>query len=111
MSNQANARATLAAVLGTIQTTAHTVTSTLDAANKSVGMLNKLVTDAAKRQDVRSKLDMAIFTATVHQEKAQELTESRINVDNYVAKSPRHKELYQSAYNELAAILTPATTA
>lgn len=111
MSNSANARVTLAAVLGTVQTTAHTITSTLDAANKSVGMLNKLVSDAAQRQDVRSKLDMAIFTATVHQEKAKELTESRIDVDTYIAKSERHASLYQSAYDELAAILRPAQAA
>lgn len=108
MAATANSRMTLAAVLGTIQTTAHTVTNTLDAANKSVGMLNKLVSDAAGRQEVRSKLDNAIFEKTLHQEKAQELTESRRRIDDYIKQSPRHKELYEAAFNELGTILNPA---
>lgn len=103
----ANSRMTLGAVLATVQTTANTLTNTLDAANKSVGMLNKLVSDAAGRQDVRSKLDNAIFEKTLHQEKAKELSESRRTVDAYLEQSPRHRELYEAAFNELAAILNP----
>lgn len=101
----ANTRLTFGAILGTVQTTANTVSNTLDAANKGVGMLNKLVSDAAARQDTRSKLDSAIFSATLHQEKAKELAESRRSIDEYIAQSARHKELYESAYNELADIL------
>lgn len=103
----ANSRMTLAAILGTVRTSALTVTSTLDAVNKSAGMLNKAVSDAANRQEVRSKLDNAIFEKTLHQEKAQELTESRRRVEEYVKRSPRHAQLYQEAYDELATILKP----
>lgn len=108
MSATANSRMTLAAILGTVQTTAHTITSTLDAANKGVGMLNKLVSDASSRQNVRSELDNHIFQATLHQEKAQELTESRRRVDDYINQSARHKELYSAAFDELATVLNPA---
>lgn len=107
MASTASSRMTLAALMGTVQTTALTITNTLDAANKGVGMLNKLVTDASGRQEVRSKLDNKIFEATLHQEKAMELTESRRRIDDYIVKSPRHKELYQAAFDELAAVLNP----
>ena len=66
-----------------------------------------MVSDAADRQQTRSVLDNHIYTATLHQEKAKELTESRRTVDEYIAKSPRHAELYSNAFDELATILNP----
>lgn len=110
MTTAATSRVTLGAILGTITTTAHTITSTFDAANKSVGMLNKLVSDASDRQNVRSKLDSAIFKATLHQDKAIELTESRRRIDDYIGQSERHRSLYETAFNELATVLDPSTS-
>lgn len=109
MSNQTNSRQALAAIMGTVQTTAHTVTSTFDAANKSIGMLNTMVSNAANRQNIRSSLDNAIFKATLHQEKAQELTESRLKVKEFLSKSQDHHDMYQAAYQELGAVLVPAS--
>lgn len=91
MAAAANSRVTFAAILGTVQTTANTISNTLQAANAGVGMLNKLVSDAAHRQDVRSKLDSAIFEKTLHQEKAQELTDSRLRVLEYTKQSAEHQ--------------------
>lgn len=105
MASIANSRMTFGAILGAVQTSATTLTSSLDAANSAVGMLNKFVTDAANRQNVRSKLDNAIFEKTLHQEKAQELTESRLQVLNYCKQSAEHEQHYQSAFNELAELL------
>ena len=104
MSQQSNSRQALATVLGT-------VTSTFGTVNASIGMLNRKVTDAAVRQDINSKLNMAIFKATVHQEKAQEYADSLINIDTYMAKSERHAELYKLAHAELALVLNPAQKA
>lgn len=101
----ANSRMTFGSILGAVQTSAVTITSTLDAANNAVGMLNRYVSDAAKRQDVRSKLDNAIFEKTLHQEKAQELAESRLAVLQYTKTSKDHEQHYQSAYDELATLL------
>lgn len=103
----ANSRMTFGAVLATVQTTANTVTNTLQAANSAVGMLNKFVSDAAQRQDVRSKLDNAIFEKTLHQEKAQELTASRLQVLEFCKQSADHATHYQAAYDELAELLKP----
>lgn len=103
----ANSRMTFGAVLATVQTTANTVTNTLQAANSAVGMLNKFVSDAATRQDVRSKLDNAIFEKTLHQEKAQQLSLSRMQVLEFCKQSPAHESTFKAAYDELADILKP----
>lgn len=102
----ANTRMTLASILGTVQTTATTLSSTMDAVNSAVGMLNKTVTDAAHRQTVRSKLDNAIFEKTLHQEKAVELHQSRMVVKNYVSKLEEDdQKSFETAYNELSQVL------
>lgn len=101
----ANSRMTFASILGAVQTTANTATNTLQAVNQGVGMLNKFVSDASHRQDVRSTLDNAIFEKTLHQEKAQELAESRLQQLQYAAQSKEHATQYQSAFDELATLL------
>lgn len=103
----ANTRLTFGAILASVQTTANTFTNTLQAANAGVGMLNKFVADAAEKQAVRSTLDNAIFAKTLHQEKAQELTQSRLQVKEFCKQSKDHADFYESAYNELAEILQP----
>ena len=105
--NQSSSRKALGAIMGTVTTTANTVTSTIDAANKGVGMLNKMVSDAADRQQTRSVLDNHIYTATLHQEKAKELTESRLEVKKFMSQSDDHADMYQTSFQELASILNP----
>lgn len=101
----ANSRMTLGSILGAIQTTANTVTASLNAVNEGVGMVNKTVSNAAQRQEVRSKLDSAIFEKTLHQEKAMELTESRMVIRDYRKKSDDHSSMYETAYSELHELL------
>lgn len=105
MASIANTRMTFGAVLATVQSTADTITSTLDAANSAVGMLNKTVTDAAQRQKVRSVLDMAIFSKTLHQEKAKELADSRVELLKYMEQSSEHRSNYEKAFEELEALM------
>lgn len=101
----ANSRMTVGSILAAVQTTANTATGALTAINSAVGMANKFVTDAALRQDVRSKLDNAIFEKTLHQEKSQELAESRIQMEAFAKQSEAHAKHYQLAYDELASLL------
>lgn len=107
MSTQSNGRQALGAIMGTVQTTANTISNTIGAANSAIGMLNKSVSDAAERQAIRSTLDNAIFTKTLHQEKAKELTESRLQVKQFMAQSEDHASMYQKSFEELEAILNP----
>lgn len=103
----ANTRMTLGALLATVQQSANTVSATLTAANQSVGMITAAIGAASERQSKRIVLDNAIFAATLHQDKAKELAESRKSVDEYCAQSQRHKDLYEEAYAELGNILNP----
>lgn len=99
-----NSRMTIASILGAIQTTANTVSSTLDAANHGVGMLNTMVTSAATRQKKRAIADDYNFEQTLIEDKAKELTESRLQVLAYCAQSTEHNTQYQAAYKELQSL-------
>ena len=101
----ATSRNALGSLFGTVSTAANTLTSTLDAATKGIGMANAAVTSMAQKQAVRIKLDEAIFQATVHQDKAQELASSRIRMKTFMDQSKAHKDAYLEAYQELEAVL------
>jgi hypothetical protein len=99
----ANLRVTLGAVFGAVTGAADAVTNSLGAANMAVGMLNRSVNDAAQRQVVRSNYDNKVFAATVKQEKAKELTMSRLEIKQFIAQSEDHADLYAAAFDELDA--------
>ena len=100
MTQQSNTKQALATVLGT-------VTATFGTVNSSIGMLNRKVTDMAVRQDITSRIDMHLFKATIQQEKAKELAESRLTMKQYMDKSPEHAQFYESAFNEITPVLAP----
>lgn len=99
------ARLTLGNILGAISTTANTVTSTLGAVNAGVDMINRSVDQAAKKQQLEQKLDLYLHQQTLVQEKAKELAESRVKVEDWMSKSNSHSEKFQLAYTELSALL------
>lgn len=99
----ANLRLTLGAALGAISATADAITNTVGAANTGVAMLSRSVTDASARQVVRATYDNKLFAATVLQEKAKELTVSRLEINQFTAQSADHASLYEAAFKELQA--------
>lgn len=102
----ANTRMTLGAVLGTIATTANTVTSTFDAVNKAIGMGNTAVSAAASRQKLRVSVDEHTYKTTLIREKAQEETEAKLKVLEFCAQSSDHADLYQSSFDDLMAVIS-----
>lgn len=105
-----NSRMTVGSLLATVQTTAETVTSTMQAVNAAVGMANKFVSDAAHRQKIRSTLDLAIFEDTLHQQKAAELAEIQLQSIQWMSQSAEHKTQYELAFTRLAKVLDPEST-
>ena len=101
------ARLTLGSILSTVNTTATTVTSTLDAAGKAVGMLNAYVDNAASHQKARIAVDNEDFIESLVREKAQERTESTLRVQKYINQSPEHAKAYQEAYETYSKLLRP----
>lgn len=101
------ARLTLGSILSTVNTTATTVTSTLDAAGKAVGMLNAYVDNAASHQKARIAVDNEDFIESLVREKAQERTESTLRVQKYINQSQEHAKAYQEAYETYSKLLRP----
>ena len=103
----ATARLTLGSILSTVNTTATTVTSTLDAAGKAVGMLNAYVENAASHQKARIAVDNEDFIENLIREKSQERTESTLRVQKYIGQSTEHAKAYQEAYETYSKLLRP----
>ena len=101
------ARLTLGSILSTVNTTATTVTSTLDAAGKAVGMVNAYIDNAASHQKARIAVDNEDFIESLVREKAQERTESTLRVQKYINQSQEHAKAYQEAYETYSKLLRP----
>ena len=106
----ATARLTLGSILSTVNTTAATVTSTLDAAGKAIGMLNNYVDNAAQHQKARIAVDNEDFIESLIREKSQERTESTLRVQKYINQSPEHAKAYQEAYETYSKLLRPTSS-
>ena len=102
------ARLTLGSILSTVNTTATTVTSTLDAAGKAVGMVNAYIDNAASHQKARIAVDNEDFIESLVREKAQERTESTLRVQKYINQSQEHAKAYQEAYETYSKLLRPS---
>jgi hypothetical protein len=104
-------RLTFGALLNTVQATANTVTSTLDAANTGVGMLTSFVTAAADNQRIRQVADKEVFIETLIQEKSFEQAQAKLKVQKFCLQSADHAQFYEQSYNTFTSLLRPATTA
>lgn len=109
MTKQASTRIALGSVMAAVATTANTVTGVLDAANAGVGMLNTIVTDAAKKQAARSKLDNEDFMENLIREKAMESTLSLKAIKEFIEVDEFNKTNYESSYIRYSTILGRTT--
>lgn len=105
MASIANTRATAGSILGAVSTIATTVSSTFDAANQAIGMLNTTVSDASYRQKKRSEYDMAIFEITLKEEKEKELAISRKEIGKWMSEDSVNESLFQKASLDLEAAI------
>lgn len=98
-------RLSFGAILSTVQATANTVTSTLDAANKGVGILAAFVDKASSEQQLRHIADKEVFIESLIQEKSEERAMANLKVEKFVAQSANHAKHYESAYNKFTSLL------
>ena len=101
------ARVALSSVLDTVAKTAGSVTAVLDATTKGIGMLDAFVTKAASEQQKRHVKSGLIFDESLRLEYATEVTTMKTTADEFCNKSPRHEELFNQAYAEIAQALSP----
>ncbi|AHC93954.1 hypothetical protein CH29_gp01 [Achromobacter phage JWAlpha] len=98
------ARMTIGSALGTINTAALTISSTLDAVGSGVGMLNAMVDKAAREQRMRHKADVSEFKHRLINEVAMARAQRERQVIEF-CKDKDNETLYSKAHDELTALL------
>ena len=103
----ATTRLTLGSILGTVNTTANTVTSIVDVVGSGVSMLTRYVSDAATEQEKRSLINMAKLDEHLIREAAQSEALADLDVQAFRSKSETHDALYTSNYLKFEQVLRP----
>lgn len=98
-------RLSFGAVLGTVQSAATTVTTTLDTVAVAVGMATTFVTQAADNQRLRQIADREDFVENLIMEKSEQRTLSNLKVEKLISKSPDHAKHYSAAYAKFTKLL------
>lgn len=104
----ATSRATLGSIFAAVQSTATTVTNTVQVLDTTVNGMNGFVEDKMERAAIRRKGTFATFKEQLHREVAQEEADSTLKVEEYMNKSESHKVAYNNAYSRIAAALNEA---
>ena len=98
-------RLSFGAVLGTVQSAATTVTTTLDAVTGAVGMANAFVIKAADEQRIRHIADKEDFIENLIMERAEARSTACLKAEKFIGKSADHARHYQSAYSAFEQLL------
>jgi hypothetical protein len=105
MATTATLRATLGAMLGTVQTSAQTFTSLVGTVGHGVSMLDRYVTDAHEKQTIDSKADKADYIEAVIARKSQESALRNVEAVQFCAQSEHHLRFYTEANDRFTALL------
>ena len=100
----ATTRLTIGSVLGTINTAATTVSSTLDAVGAGIGMLNASVTKAATEQRIRHAVDVNEFKSRLVVEVSMERAQRERAVVDFCSDK-QNEALFKKAFDELSNIV------
>lgn len=100
-------RLTFGAMLNTVQSAATTITSTLDATARGVGMLTSYVEHAADQQKLRHIVDKESFVEELIRNKAYEDSQSAMRASKYCGQSAEHKATFEKAYSRYSTLLRP----
>lgn len=98
-------RMSFGAVLGSIQSAATTVTSTLDAATGAVGMLTAFVSKASDEQRIRHVIDKEDFIENLIIERTEMNAIAALKLEKFISKSPDHAKHAQRAYEKYSKLL------
>ena len=101
----ATARMTFGTVLGTVSEAAVAVSTVLGAGIKTVNMLDKYVSDAATKQEIRSIVEMESFEVRLQEEVAIEDTERQVRLQGFRDKSTEHERLFKANFDRIGKLL------
>ena len=105
MTTQATVRMTAGTLLGTVNSAATTVAYTFGTATKAVGMLNSYVSTMAKKQAIRTKLEMHTFENKLAEETAMTETLRKKSLEEF-CKDPENARIYNAEYSRIIDILS-----
>ena len=98
-------RMSFGAVLGSVQSAATTITSTLDAATGAVGMLTAFVSKASDEQRIRHVADKEDFIENLIMERAEMRSVANLKAEKFLSKSADHAKHYTAAYRSFESLL------
>lgn len=101
----ANTRLTLAALFDTVVTASSAINTTLNAVTDGVEMGHNSIKSWKQEQEFRNIVNTIHFKSSYIEEKAMELTNSRMRIQEFRLKSKEHAKLFDSALAELNAAL------
>lgn len=104
----ATTRMTIGSILGTVQNAATAVSTTLETATVSVGMLHTYVSDAAHKQQIRSVAERDSFGVQVAEELAMAEAVRKDEVRKFCNTETRQAD-YNEAYTRIFAKISDHT--
>lgn len=90
----ASTKLAFGSILDTVVGTANAVSSVVNTATKSVGMLDAFVTKAAEEQAVQHTIDRSSFLENAIRQAAQEQAQADLKALEFCNKSSSHDQLY-----------------
>lgn len=100
-------RLSFGAVLGTVQSAATTLTTTLDTVSVAVGMATSFVSQAADNQRLRQIADKEDFVENLIMEKSEQRATAHLKAEKFISKSADHAKHYGEAYKTFTGLLRP----
>lgn len=97
----ATSRATVGSIFAAISATANTAVTVVNAADKAVNTLTRVVDDMSRRQIIRSKWDQATYESSYELEKTKEIVQQKIEITKWCAEEEGRDELFQSTLESL----------
>lgn len=99
----ASFRSSISAALGTVQTTADTITKTVSTTAIGVDMLHNWAALEQKKQLASQKYEVKFVEKEAKNKAAMRLAELNMEAAKYMAKDPMHAAAYEQALAELEA--------
>lgn len=101
----ATARMTVGTVFETVSNAAVAVSTVLGTGIKAVNMLDTYVSDASKKQNLRSIIEMEQFEVKLVEEVAMEDTQRHLKIQEFCSQSTEQGNLYKSNFDRLQKLL------
>ena len=99
LGNASSVSGALKSILGTVTTTANSVSSLVNVGGKSIGMLDAFVTQAATDQEIQHLKHREDFITNLIRTSAEEQATANMQVMDFCKKSADHKAQFEQSFD------------